>query len=71
MSYYPAICLSAAGNHDEFGIPTTPLGDAVCQLRLVWARVDGAIQPAILHPSVHYPNFEAVDGKEVYSACAC
>ncbi len=69
--YYPAISLSLAGNHEEFNIPSTPLGVAVCQLRLIWGRVEGNIQPCILHSGVHYPGFQPVSRKEVYCGSGC
>ena len=66
MSLYPAQQLSVAGNREEFSIPPTPLGDLVCRLHLVWAKVNGEIQPCINHPLVSYPGFTPVRGKEVY-----
>ena len=66
MSLYPAQQLSVAGNREEFSIPPTPLGDLVCRFHLVWAKVNGEIQPCINHPMVSYPGFTLVRGKEVY-----
>ena len=64
--FYPAAQLSIAGNHDEFGIPVTPLGDAICGCRIVWGWVAGELQPCILHKGVHYPGFVPATAKEVY-----
>lgn len=65
--YFPAKQLSIAGNRDEFHIPTSELGDTVCRFHLVWGKVNGEIQPCILHPGVKYPNFKPVKAKEVYN----
>ncbi len=65
-SFYPAHRLSIAGNRDEFGIPTSDLGEAICSFRLVWGQVNGEIQPCILHSGVTYPGFQPVSAKEVY-----
>lgn len=67
MNLYPAQQLSSAGNRVEFSIPATPLGDLVCRFHLVWAKVNGEMQPCINHPSVYYPGFTPVRGKEVYN----
>ena len=66
MKLYPAQQLSTVGNREEFSIPATPLGDIVCRFYLVWAKVNGEIQPCINHPSVNYPGFIPVQRKEVY-----
>lgn len=66
MDYYPRVQLSAAANMEEFGLPDTPLGRLVAEMPLVWGRVDGEIQPCILHPDVHYPGFMPVTAEEVY-----
>ena len=63
---YPAAQLSMQGNREEFGIPETPLGDAVCRCRLVWGWVAGHLQPCILHAGVSYPGFRFATAKEVY-----
>ena len=65
--YFPAMQLSIAGNRDEFCIPASPLGDAICSCHLVWGKVNGEIQPCILHPGVHYPDFQPASAKEVYN----
>lgn len=64
--FYPAQQLSMPGNLEEFSIPNTPLGRAVAGFRMVWAKVEGNIQPCIFHPGVRYPGFQPVTAKEVY-----
>ena len=64
--FFPKHQLSIAGNRDEFSIPHSDLGDTVCSFHLVWAKVNGEIQPCINHPMVSYPGFTPVRGKEVY-----
>lgn len=67
MRVFPAHQLSVMGNAAEFSIPDTTFGKAVCGLHLVWGRVEGAIQPCILHPAVRYPGFQPVTADEVYA----
>lgn len=64
---YPATALSAAGNHEEFRIPGSRLGDAVCGFQLAWGWVAGAVQPCIIHEGVAYPGFRPATPKEVYT----
>ena len=64
--FFPKHQLSIAGNRDEFSIPHSDLGDTVCSFHLVWAKVNGEIQPCILHPGLRYPGFQPVTAQEVY-----
>ena len=64
--FFPKHQLSIAGNRDEFSIPHSDLGDAICSFHLVWGKVNGQIQPCILHPGLSYPGFQPVTAKEVY-----
>ncbi len=64
---YPATALSAAGNHEEFRIPDSPLGEAVCGFRLAWGWVDGTVQPCIIHEGVAYPGFRPATANEAYA----
>lgn len=64
---YPAHQLSIMGNMEEFCMPDTTLGKAVCCFHLVWGRVNGVIQPCILHPAVRYPGFQPITADEVYA----
>lgn len=66
MTYYPAQQLSVPGNREEFRIPSTRVGNAVCHFHLVWGRVEGRLQPCILTEGLRYPGFQPVKGKEVY-----
>ncbi|MBR1982686.1 MAG: hypothetical protein IKA23_08050 [Akkermansia sp.] len=65
--FFPAHQLSLVGNRDEFSIPDSPLGNLICQQRLVWGKVNGEIQPCILHPGIKYPDFQPAKAKEVYA----
>ena len=57
--------LSVAGNHDEFSIPETPLGDEICKLPLGWGWVEGTLQACIKLKGVHYPSFRPATRKEI------
>ena len=64
---YPTSQLSLQGNREEFNIPETPLGDAVCRCRLAWGRVQGVLQPCIILEGVYYPGgMTPATAKEVY-----
>ena len=64
---YPAAQLSMQGNREEFNIPETPLGDAVCRCRLAWGRVQGVLQPCIILEGVYFPGgMTPATAKEVY-----
>lgn len=65
---FPAAQLSRAGNLLEFQIPDTELGKVICDFHLVWGRVNGAIQPCILHPAVRYPRFQPITAEQVYAS---
>lgn len=59
--------LSIAGNHEEYGIPNTPLGEAVCSLPLTWGLVEGHVQACIISPLVSYPGFVRLTRREALS----
>ena len=65
-SFYPAHRLSLEGNRVEFCIPDSALGTLICRQRLVWGKVNGVIQPCILHPGIKYPDFQPVKAEKVY-----
>ena len=56
--------LSAIAQHDEYCIPRTPLGEAVCKLPLRWAKVGGLVQPIIHMAGVEYPDCRLLTRKE-------
>ncbi len=50
--------LSSAGNHEEYRVPHTPMGDIVCKLPLTWALVGGRLQACINMPDlIAYPAY--------------
>ena len=65
MLFVPKQQLSIVGNHDEFDIPVTPLGDAVCRLHIVWGRVEGRLQPCIYMEGVSYPGMQPPTRQEL------
>lgn len=56
--------LSAIAQHDEYCIPHTPLGEAVCKLPLRWGKVGGLVQPIIDMEGVEYPDCRLLTRKE-------
>lgn len=62
--------LSREGNHDEYHIPRTPMGDLVCSMLLSWALVDGHVQSCIVSDLITYPGYKRLSREEAYALIA-